>query len=386
MRSTMVAEVRRGTSRRKVAQMFAVSKSNVDRWVKRAEGKRLDRVDLSDRASGQPVAHNRTASRVEERVIRIRKELKETSALGEYGAEAIQREMTGKGFPVVVPIRTINNILQRRGQFDGKRRIRRPAPPKGWYLPNLAEGKAELDSFDVVEGLVIKGGHHVEVLNGISLHGGLVCSWPRSRITAKIVVNAILRHWREFGLPDYVQFDNGTIFQGPRKPDALGRVARMALSVGVVVVYAPPRETGFQAAIESYNGRWQSKVWHRFHFESRVHLQSQSDKYVRAARRRALTCRVGSVERRPLPDDRQVDYQNPDGVVMFIRRTTDKGNVCLLGRTFKVSKTWPHRLVRAEVNLSESRIDFYVLRRRDPSCQPLLKSVDYHFPDRSFIE
>jgi len=133
--------------------MFGVSKSNVDRWVERAEGKRLDRVDWSDRASGQPVAHNRTASRVEERVIRLRKELKEISALGEYGAEAIQREMTGKGYPVVLPIRTINNILQRRGQFDGSRRIRRPAPPKGWYLPNLAEGKAELDSFDVVEGL-----------------------------------------------------------------------------------------------------------------------------------------------------------------------------------------------------------------------------------------
>ena len=382
----MVAEVRRGTSRRKVAQMFGVSKSNVDRWVERAEGKRLDRVDWSDRASGQPVAHNRTASRVEERVIRLRKELKEISALGEYGAEAIQREMTGKGYPVVLPIRTINNILQRRGQFDGSRRIRRPAPPKGWYLPNLAEGKAELDSFDVVEGLVIKGGHHVEVLNGISLHGGLVCSWPRSRITARIVANAILRHWRQFGLPDYVQFDNGTIFQGPRKPDALGRVARMALSVGVMVVYAPPRETGFQAAIESYNGRWQSKVWNRFHFESRAHLQSQSDKYVRAVRRRSLIRIAGSPERRSISDDWQIDYQAPQGVVIFIRRTTDVGKVSLLGRAFGVSRNWPHRLVRAEVNLSESRIDFYALRRRDPSYQPLLKSIDYQFPKRPFLE
>lgn len=382
----MVAEVRRGTSRRRVAQMFGVSKSNVDRWVKRAERKRLDRVDFSDRASGQPAPHNKTVSHIEERVIMVRRELKEISALGEYGAEAIQREMICRGYATVLPIRTINNILQRRGRFDGKRRIRRKAPPKGWYLPNLAEGRAELDSFDVVEGLVIKGGGNVEVLNGISLHGGLVCSWPRSRITAKIVVNAILRHWREFGFPDYIQFDNGTIFQGPRKIDALGRVARMALSLGVAVVYAPPRETGFQAAVESYNGRWQSKVWNRFHFESRAHLQSQSDKYVRAARRRSLIRMAGSPKRRIISDDWQVDYQNPQGVVIFIRRTTDKGNVTLLGRTFKVSKNWPHRLVRAEVNLSESRIDFYVLRRRDPSYQPLLKSIDYHFPNRPFVE
>jgi len=168
--------------------------------------------------------------------------------------------------------------------------------------------------------------------------------------------------------------------------DTLGRVARMALSVGVVVVYAPPRETGFQAAIESYNGRWQSKVWNRFHFESRAHLQSQSDKYVRAVRRRSLIRIAGSPERRSISDDWQIDYQAPQGVVIFIRRTTDVGKVSLLGRGFRVSRNWPHRLVRAEVNLSESRIDFYALRRRDPSYQPLLKSIDYQFPKRPFLE
>lgn len=33
----------------------------------------------------------------------------------------------------------------------GVHRQRRPAPPKGWYLPDLADGQAELDSFDFVE-------------------------------------------------------------------------------------------------------------------------------------------------------------------------------------------------------------------------------------------
>ena len=265
----MVAEVRRGGSRRSVAEKFGVSKSQVDRWVERARGKRLDRVDWADRSLGPKMPHNRSSTELEEMVLAIRKELKEISTLGEYGADAIHREMTQRGCEQIPAARTINRILDRRGQFDGKRRVRRPSPSKGWYLPKLAEGKAELDSFDGVEGLVLEGAKNVEVLNGISLHGGLVCSFPRSRITAKLTLNCILCHWREFGYPDYVQFDNDTVFQGPRKLDALGRVARMALSLGVVPVFAPPRETGFQASIESYNGRWQSKVWNRFHFESR---------------------------------------------------------------------------------------------------------------------
>jgi hypothetical protein len=32
--------------------------------------------------------------------------------------------------------------------MDGKRRIRYTAPPLGWYLPDVAKGDAELDSFD----------------------------------------------------------------------------------------------------------------------------------------------------------------------------------------------------------------------------------------------
>jgi len=382
----MVREVRRGTSRRTVAKKFGVAKSQVDRWVERAQGKRLDRVDWTDRSPGPKTPYNRSSMEMEEMVLAIRKELKEISALGEYGAEAIHREMTQRGCQQIPTTRTINRILDRRGQFDGRRRVRRPAPPSGWYLPKLAEGKAELDSFDGVEGLILEGAKNVEVLNGISLHGGLVCSFPRSRITAKITVNCILSHWREFGCPDYVQFDNATVFQGPRKPDVLGRVIRMALSLGVVPVFAPPRETGFQASIESYNGRWQSKVWSRFHFESREHLRSQSDKYVRAVRHRAASRIEGSPARWEVPDDWQVDYQNPTGMVIFLRRTTDQGTVTLLGRTFAVSRTWPHRLIRAEVKLNEGRIDFYALRRRDPSYQPLLASIEYHFPNRPFKE
>ncbi len=53
----------------------------------------------------------------------------------------------------------------RRGALDGRRRTRRTPPPKAWHLAEVRELRAELDSFDLVEGLVIKGGTHVEVLN-----------------------------------------------------------------------------------------------------------------------------------------------------------------------------------------------------------------------------
>jgi len=138
----------------------------------------------------------------------------------------------------------------------------------------------------VVEGLVIKGGPQVEVLNGVSLHGGLAASWPmEASVTAKVVVESLIEHWRAFGLPGYAQFDNDMIFHGThRYPDALGRVIRLCLSLGVVPVLVPPRETGFQAMIESYNGWWQARVWARWQHPSLAALQERSRRHVRALR------------------------------------------------------------------------------------------------------
>src|SRR5262245_2477264 len=242
----MVAAVRQGQSRRAVARCFAVSVSTVAYWVDRASGHRLNRVDWHDR-SRAPKRTRRTDTTIEELVLRARRELRRTSDLGAFGAQAIRLALQEQGHGDLPSVRTINRILRRRGALDGRPRLRRPPPPRGWYLPALAATQAELDSFDIVEGLVIKDGPQVEVFNGVSLHGGLPASWPvAAPVTAKFVVAALLEHWREVGLPRYAQFDNDMIFQGThRYPDALGRVIRTCLSLGVVPVFVPPNEMGF---------------------------------------------------------------------------------------------------------------------------------------------
>ena len=66
--------------------------------------------------------------------------------------------------------------------------------------------------------------------------------------------------------------------------------------------------------------------------------------------------------------------------------TDDQGRASLLGHSFSVDRHWLHRLVRAEVDLDEKTIRFFALRRREPIDQPLLKSVPYALPSRSFKE
>lgn len=321
-------------------------------------------------------------------MLTLRAELKDKSDLGEFGARAIRDSLEARGIRPLPSARTIGRILERRGALDGRKRTRRPAPPPGWYLPDLASRRAELDSSDIVEGLVIRGGIHVEVLNATSLHGGLVASWPMGLVTAVAAVEALLEHWRAAGLPTYAQFDNDTIFQGPHQhKDVVGRVARTCLGLGIVPVFAPPREPGFQAAIENYNGRWQAKVWARFAHESLEGLVAQSGRYVAASRLRAAARIEAAPERRPFPKDWAADLQAmPRGRIIYLRRTGASGGVDLLGRHFEVDASWPNRLVRAEVDLDAGQIRFHALRRRDPAHQPLLREVAYKLPRRRFNE
>ena len=183
----------------------------VQRWVVRAHGQRLDRVDWTDR-SHKPQRTRKISDAVEKRVLQARKQLQQ-SPLGEVGACAIHRFLQTDQDLVVPSVRTINRILGRRGILDGRIRTRRPPPPQGWYLPDLAAKAAELDTFDVVEGLYLPKGKEVQILNGLSLHGHFAASWPHYSIVADTILAALLMRWRAIGLPNYAQFDNDTRFQ-----------------------------------------------------------------------------------------------------------------------------------------------------------------------------
>lgn len=373
----MVTAVRQGASLRSVARRFGVGLRTVQRWVARAGDERLDRVDWSDR-SRAPHRTRRTDAALEDEILTVRRTLREESVLGEYGAAAIHRALSARRDEERSPLpalRTIGRILERRGALDARRRVRRPAPPAGWYLPAVAARRAELDSFDVIEGLRLKGGRDLEVLTGISLHGALAAAWPEPVVTMSSTLAALEAHWRAQGLPGYAQFDNDTRFHGSHGyTDLFGRLVRLAMSLGVIPVFAPPRETGFQAAVESFNGRWQAKVWARVWVDSLAELQAHSGRYIAASRERSAVRIEAAPQRTPFPADWRFEpKKEPGGSVIYLRRTSERGAAGLLGRTFEVDRQWPYRLVRAEVDLAAGLIRFFALRRRDPTDQPLLR-------------
>lgn len=379
----MVRLVRLGKSMHAVAARLHVDPSTVSFWVARAQGDRLDRVDFADRKPGR--AWNRTASDLEQRIAELRRSLREESILGEYGARAIEAVLHTE-VPDAPSEATINRVLSRLGLQDGVRRIRRPAPPPGWYLPEVVARRAELDCFDFIEDLKIADGPLVDALTAKSLHGVLPDAWMMNGKSARRAASCLRKRWRREGAPGYAQFDNDTVFQGAHQfPHAVGRISRVCLQLNVIPVFVPPLEHGMQNSIESLNALWQGKVWQRHRVGSMRELQRRSDEYIAARRLRTQALAEAAPPRRPLPKGFKLNlHARLRGLIIFIRRTDETGHVHLLGQRFAVSPNWLHRLVRCEVDFDHHCIRCFALRRAAPTEQPLLTTIPYQRPDKPF--
>jgi hypothetical protein len=383
----MIELVRRGGFQRAVARKFKVSLHTVQRWWARAKGLAFSAVDWSERSH---VAHriaNKTPADMERKVCALRKELQRKGALGFSGAQSIHEALQGCNDVGTIPsVRTIGRILRREGFLDRARRIRNAAPPAGWYLPGLAERRVDVDCFDVIEDLRMDGVGLFQVFTARTLWAPLAGAWPAPVASTAFIIEALQAHWKRNGLPKFAQFDNDVRFQGGHNhPDVIGRVMRLCLALGVTPVFVPPLEMGFQGIMENFNGLWQQKVWARFHHESLAALTHRSQRFTIAYGQHLARTREVYPQRRPFPANFEMDWQQrPIGQLIYLRRTTDKGVTTLLGHCWEIDPLWQHRLVRCEIDLQAGHITFYRLRRREPSDQPLIKTLSYRLPERRF--
>lgn len=383
----MVALIRRGYSQRAVARRVRVALRTVQRWVQRAGVLPLKEADWRSRSKRAHQIANRTPADLEQQVCVVRKHLATTGALGFVGAQAIHDALRERAAWGGLPsVRTLGRILRRQGLLDGQRRVRRAAPPPGWYLPALAQQQAELDSFEVVADLRMESLGLFQLFTTRALGGALADAWPAKVASTSFILQALQAHWQRHGLPTFAQFDNDVRFQGGHNhPDVIGRVMRFCLALGVTPVFAPPLETGFQAVIENFNGLWQQKVWARFHHENLAALSAASQRFTQAYRQHLARRHDPEPPRRPFPENWDIDWQTPpSGTLIYLRRTNERGAVNILGHTWEVDPLWIHRLLRCHVDLVQHRIDFYRLRRREPNDQPRTKTLPYQLPPRRF--
>ena len=218
-------------------------------WVDYARGKRVDRVVFASARRGG--AWNRTAPEVEQRILSVRRLLREESVLGEFGADAIGFALQEDPSIEQVPSRaTIHRVLARRERSMLTTGGEGP-PPKGWYLPALAQGAAELDSFDFIEDLKSRvdrclGAHRHERAWGPG--GRLDHGAERRKAHARSPVGTLatrgVAHLR--AVRQRHDLPGGTSFV-----DTVGRISRLCLALEIIPVFARRASLGSRTRLKA---------------------------------------------------------------------------------------------------------------------------------------
>lgn len=197
------AVVLEGRSYRDVAAAHGVSKS----WVAQLVGRfRQGGYDaLAPRSKAAEKVANRSSAALEDRVVRLRKEL--TDEGFDSGAQTIHYHLSLND-PSPPSVSTIWRILKRRGFITAQPHKR----PKGSYVRFEASLPNEMWQSDVTF-VQLKDGRHVEILNFLDDFSRVcVASKVFSVTNAPDVVATLYEAGSAWGLPASLLTDNGCIY------------------------------------------------------------------------------------------------------------------------------------------------------------------------------
>jgi hypothetical protein len=198
--------------------------------------------------------------------------------VGLIGARAIRHEIKQQRLLRQVPtLSTINRWLKAAGLLT----TQPEAPAETYYpAPALANGLCQTSDGDWTS-RYLEGGEQVFAFHTLDLTTpGLVQTLTTDKTGA-----SLLRHvrevWQKLGLPDFLRLDNDAAFDGGGKtPRRIGVFVRLALFLGIELIFTPPAEPKRNGVIERVNGLWGESFWDRNHFRSLTDRRRKSHRFI----------------------------------------------------------------------------------------------------------
>jgi len=323
-------------------------------------------------------------------VLRVRRRL-ERHCVGLVGARSVRQEILRARLLRPVPaVATIKRWLKDAGLS----RKALPAPEKVYYpAPCLAQTEVG-HAMDWIA-RYLEGGEKVFVFHTVDTQTRALWQTLGPDKTVASVRAHIVAVWQRLGLPDFLQLDNDAAFTGGGKtPRRFGVVVRLALYLGIELIFTPPAEPKRNGMIEGLNGLWAGSFWERNHFGSGAEVRRKSRQFTEwyahtycppalegltpaQAQRRVKRQRLTRTQARGVPQQLPITA----GRLHFIRRVAAEGELKVLGERWKVSKRLAHEYVWATVLTHARRLEIYH-RRSERGAARLIKAYEYAIPEK----
>lgn len=323
-------------------------------------------------------------------VLQVRRRLAR-NCVGLVGARAVRQEILRARLLRPVPaVATIKRWVKAAGLS----RQAPPVPEKVYYPEPCLDQDRVLHAMDWIA-RYLEGGAKVFVFHTVDAQTRALWQTLRPDKTVASVLGHVLAVWQRLGLPDFLQLDNDAAFNGGGKtPRRFGVFVRLALYLGIELIFTPPAEPKRNGMVEGLNGLWALSFWDRNHFGSLAAVVRKSPQFTAwyadrycppalagltpaQAHRRVKRQRLTPAQVRTLPQPLPITA----GRLHFLRRVSAEGEVSVLGERWKVSKRMAHEYVWATVLTHVHRLEIYH-RCSQRGKARLIKTYEYAIPER----
>ena len=341
---------------------------------------------LRDRPRTPSTSPRQLSPEIREAIVRTRARLVNgRGPLARYrlaGAPTIRHELECLGYDPLPALRTIERVLQEAGQTNPPLRFQ-PTVASADYPGPRATASNHVHQCDLVGPRYLKGSrrrYYFLVYKDVYDQTPYI-EFHRAP-TLDVVLDFVVRAWQRLGLPRQLQIDNGAFFAGSgRWPGSLGRFIRLALLVGIELIFIPPGEPFRNGSVENFNGWFQERLFSiRLHrpVQVRRELQALMDVCSQEHVHPHLGYRTAQEVRRSLSPRRLPAsferHRKPmpiaTGKITFIRKVRPSGRITILGVKVHVDKRKRGRYVRATLYTRTATLKIYHARK-------LLKEVVY---------
>lgn len=378
-----------GLSLREIGRRVRRSVGWVSKWLRRVE--RLGSAGLHSQSRRPRRSAHRYPAHVRRVVARVRRRLEKRTVGRLMGASAIAREIR---LERLLPKRqrpsrsTIKRILHEADLIRPPRAAR-----EVYYPPLLNTARYVLQLMDWTS-RYLEGGAKVYAFHSIDVETRMI-SQTISDTKRGVVARAhALNTWKTLGLPDFCQIDNDADWRGTLKqPRYVSAFMRLALYVGVELLFIPKAEAERNGLVEWLNGLWGKAFWSSQHFCSVRQVQRRSPAFLSwyshhyepfrqhphtpaQAHRRVARRRLTAREIRSIPNRLPITA----GRIHFMRRVDEQGDIHVLHETWHVTKRLAGHYVLASILTPERRLLIHY-RRSHRHAVRRLKTYRYVFAE-----
>lgn len=362
-RKIAVHLLRKGEKVADVAIELEKSEDWVRKWWRRYRQEGFS--GLQDR-SRAPKKHGRKLStEIVAKVCLARSELEAEKALGTglryIGALAIRTRLKKWKVAPLPSKASIERILHKHQLTKRKKEVVKEKVAYPHLQPKQAQ---ELVQVDIVPHY-LTGGEKAPCFNAIDIVSRYPTGQAYKQRRSQDACDFLLHTWQKLGVPTYTQVDNEGCFSGGHThPHVLGKVVRLALTVGTELLFSPfyhPESNGY---VERFHRDYNLHVWDNTYLQDHQAINNQAEHFYQLYRQRldhsaldgCSPMQLHGQARKCLAPTFKPEHPLPlrEGKIHFMRRVDSVGNIKVLNTTWAVPDSDTAKGVWATLDLQIS--------------------------------